>query len=105
MRERTPLGSTMLPTTLLNVAPTITKPSTNPTHLPNPTMLPPVSPAPRCTKIEVQGDPEYEPLPVRGVGGRHRHRAVFRSLCLFPFRSAHAARNSPTPAAALERRG
>src|SRR6266511_3976016 len=42
MSECTPLGSTMLPTTLLNVAPTITRPSRNPAHLSNPVMLPPV---------------------------------------------------------------
>src|SRR5919204_5312253 len=42
MTERTPLGSTIVPTTLLKVAPTITRPSTNPAHLPSSAMLPPV---------------------------------------------------------------
>src|SRR5512133_2629502 len=43
MRERTPLGSTIVPTTLLKVAPTITRPSANPAHLKTPAMTPPVT--------------------------------------------------------------
>src|SRR5919197_86200 len=48
MTEWTPLGSTIVPTTLLNVAPTITRPSTNPAHLPSPAMPPPVPRVPGC---------------------------------------------------------
>src|SRR4029453_11141716 len=49
MRERTPLGSTIVPTTLLNVATTITRPSTNPAQRATAAICPPLSGVPRLS--------------------------------------------------------